>query len=65
MIWSRFADRVFAARPIATDEPRLDDLLLCDDDEAGVTLVGAGPGGTEFLTFAAVRALADGRRHSL
>jgi uroporphyrin-III C-methyltransferase / precorrin-2 dehydrogenase / sirohydrochlorin ferrochelatase len=57
MIWSRFADRVFASRPICGGEPCLDDLLLSDGGVAGVTLVGAGPGSTEFLTFGAVRAL--------
>ena len=57
MVWSRFADRVFAPRPIG-GEPQLDDLLSdAGGEEAGVTLVGAGPGGTEFLTFGAVRAL--------
>ena len=44
MIWSRFAERVFASRPVG-GTPDLDDLLADDRDEAGVTLVGAGPGG--------------------
>lgn len=57
IIWSRFADRVFASRTQGGGEPCLDDLLVSDDEPAGVTLVGAGPGSTEFLTFAAVRAL--------
>ncbi len=57
MVWSRFAERVFASRPIG-GEPQLDDLLSnAGGEEAGVTLVGAGPGGTEFLTFGAVHAL--------
>ena len=56
MIWSRFAERVFASRPVG-GTPDLDDLLADDRDEAGVTLVGAGPGSPEFLTFGAVRAL--------
>lgn len=57
MVWSRFADRVFASRPATAHEPCLDDLLAADANDANVTLVGAGPGGTEFLTFGAVRAL--------
>ncbi len=56
MAWSRFADRVFASRSI-DGEPDLDDLLAEGGGEANVTLVGAGPGGAEFLTFGAVRAL--------
>ena len=57
MIWSRFADRVFASRAPG-GEPQLDDLLSdAGGEDPGVTLVGAGPGGPEFLTFGAVRAL--------
>ncbi len=58
MIWARFADRVFAPRAPGAGAPYLDDLLLAGDGgDACVTLVGAGPGGAEFLTFGAVRAL--------
>lgn len=57
MIWARFADRVFAPRQPGAGVPHLDDLLTEEGNEAGVTLVGAGPGSPEFLTFGAVRAL--------
>ena len=58
MIWSRFADRVFASRPIGA-ERRISTTCspIAGGEEAGVTLVGAGPGSPEFLTFGAVRAL--------
>lgn len=58
MIWSRFTDRVFAPRLPGAAAPRLDDgLESAAGEDAGVTLVGAGPGSSELLTFAAVRAL--------
>jgi uroporphyrin-III C-methyltransferase/precorrin-2 dehydrogenase/sirohydrochlorin ferrochelatase len=59
MIWSRFAEAALASPPGTNPEACLDELLSSDEtsDAAGATLVGAGPGGTEFLTFAAVRAL--------
>ena len=59
LLWSRFADAALRSRPGTDPRACLEDLLATDGGggAAGVTLVGAGPGSADHLTFAAVRAL--------
>ncbi len=59
LFWSRFVESAFAGRPAAGPDAGLEDQLKHHAEAPGgsVTLVGAGPGSVDFLTFGAVRAL--------